>query len=120
MGPQWDSSLTSLCCGDATALGLQDAPPPPPKRSRSSRTKTQWVGGSWGVTAWFWAWVIAGLVSLLDLPFPHHQSELSRIALANSPFATMSKALDLFCFHILRVISPTPSGPALLYHPGEI
>jgi hypothetical protein len=30
---------------------------------------------------WIWAWVVAELVSLLALPNPHHQGELSSSAL---------------------------------------
>ena len=72
---------------------------------------------------WFWAWVGAGLISLLVLPCLHHQGELSSIALASSPLAVMSKGQGRFSsFQALMVGSPTPtpSGSALLLPTGGV
>lgn len=56
-----------------------------------------------------------------NCPHPHHQSELSNIALASSPLVAISKGQGHFCFHILWVGSPTliPPGSALLHCPEE-
>ena len=59
---------------------------------------------------------------LLAFPSPHQQGELSTIALTSSSLAAMGKGQGQFCFHALRVGSPTPIliGPALQCCPGEM
>lgn len=62
-------------------------------------------------------------VSLLTLPHPHHQRELSNTAPGSSPSATAGKRQgQLFHSHTLWTGSLTPllPGPALLCCPGKM
>lgn len=63
--------IGSLCCGDPAALGLQ---------VRFLYVLQQIIDGMVAGT-----WAAVGLVYLLVLSYPHHQSEHSSIVQANSP-----------------------------------
>ena len=72
---------------------------------------------------WTWTWVVAELLSLLTLPYRHHQSELPSTALARLPnAATGRRQGQLFCSRALRAGSPAPMPPepALLCYPVKV
>lgn len=59
--------------------------------------------------AWIWAQVEVEVVSLLDLPFLHHQGKFFSTAPARPPNTTISsRQSQLFCSHTLRDGSSTP------------
>lgn len=73
--------------------------------------------------SWFWAWVVAGLVSLLAFPHCHLPGELASSALASSVNVADSKEWSrFFCSHTFRYTSAIFALPraVLLFIPGKV
>lgn len=119
--PYWNSFWLTCCCPSLQKVwsfgsGLGSSPAP-----ADYSWGRCWLGRA-NTRAWFWAWAAKTLLSSPALPCLHHPGILSSMALAISPLAVMVEGLGQFCFHGIRVSSPTPTPtwPALLCCSGTV